>query len=178
MTILLSTVETVLLQARESEKQTHEGNRLDYRKADFETIKEKIDSVNWRREFRDTGIEEAWKLFRTVYEVTVKSFVPVRKVKFNNRQPWLTTHVKRSLREKNRAWAIYKRTSRTLDFDKFKKLRNLSDKIVKTAQRDYEKALISTFLRTQEVVQLSEGQNENKRRSCLNEESEWRSHNG
>ena len=66
VTILLSTVESVLLQARESEKQTHEGNRLDYRKADFETIKEKIDSVNWRREFRDTGIEETWKLFRTV----------------------------------------------------------------------------------------------------------------
>ena len=46
---------------------------------------------------------------------------------------------------KYRAWAIYKRTSRILDFDKFKKLRNASDRIVKTAQRDYEKALISTF---------------------------------
>ena len=91
---------------RESEKQTHEGNRLDYRKAEFEKIKEKIDSVNWRREFRDTDIKEAWKLFRTVYEDTVKTCVPVRKVKVNNRPPWLTAHVKRSLREKYRALAI------------------------------------------------------------------------
>ena len=84
-------------------------SRLDYRKVEFEKIKGKIDSVNWRREFRDTDIEEAWKLFRTVYEDTVKTCVPVRTVKVSNRPPWLTAHVKRSLRDKYRAWAIYKR---------------------------------------------------------------------
>ena len=52
---------------------------------------------------------------------------------------------KEVLREKYRAWAIYKRTSRILAFDKFKKLRNASDRIEKTAQRDYEKTRISTF---------------------------------
>ena len=53
-----------------------------------------------------------------------------------------------------------KRASRVIDYQKFKEQRNATDKIVETAQWNYEKSLISVFNCT-----VTEWQSESKKRS-------------
>ena len=130
---------------RDIKKQTHEGNMLNYCKANFKKIREMMNGVDWNKKFADVNIQVAWRMFCSEYNDAVRSCVPVKKVKVNKRPPWLKAHVKKALRAKYKTWAIYKRTSRITDYQKFKEQRNATDKIVKTAQRNYEKSLISVF---------------------------------
>ena len=125
-------------------RETHQGNSLNFRKADIQGITRYFEDINWKDLFRNCNIEEAWSLFREKYDKAVEIFVPER-VNFQKKSPWMKSYVKKAIRKKRKLWSIYKQTGRYRHYESFLQQRNRIDAIIKDAQKNYEKMLVKSF---------------------------------
>ena len=79
---------------------------LDYRKADFESVREELKMVSWD-ELLDGEIHEAWGRFRDRLKSLERKYIPVKTVA--GRKPlWITRKAIEAVRKKRRAYGRYR----------------------------------------------------------------------
>ena len=120
------------------ESEVRTGVRLDYRKADFEGIREELRGVNWN-EFMTGKVEVDWIKFRDLLHGLERRFVPIKKVNGNvNRKPlWVSRKAIKAIKKKRKTFARYKDGSHPACREANRK----ASKEIRSAKRNYEKKL-------------------------------------
>lgn len=80
------------------------GRRTDWRKANWDKLKEELAAVNWRRIMTQNSVEEAWTNMKTTIEEAVEKNVPKSTVQGEGKPRWLTREITRLLGRKRKAW--------------------------------------------------------------------------
>ena len=79
---------------------------LDYRRADFESMREELRGVCWD-ELLDGGIHEAWTKFKDLLKSLERKYIPVKYVA-RKKPLWITRKAIEAVRKKRRAFARYR----------------------------------------------------------------------
>jgi hypothetical protein len=112
---------------------------LNYSKGDYNKALLLARKVNWDLLILN-NVEEGWTNFkRTVIDITNKCIPLVNKKK--SKCKWVTHKVIRARRGKCKAWKKYCKTKTNENYKKYKIKRNLSQKINRIAQLNYEAKL-------------------------------------
>ena len=117
------------------------GTVLNYKKANLKKLRQAFSAYDWSL-LNSLPCIEAWHVFKSVYYDNVKKYVPIRDFTKKTKPPWLRGNVKKSLRNKNALYKTYRRTKRLTDYIRYKEQRNVTLKIVRDAQMNYEKDII------------------------------------
>ena len=89
-------------------------------------------------------IEANWAFFRDGLSGIVKKLVPIKTIKGKVRPRWLTTHLLRLTRKKEKCYARAAKTRKQADWDKFKIVRKIVDKELRRAHRSHVETVTST----------------------------------
>ena len=76
----------------------------DWRKADWDQMRCRLADKDWISTVRKRGTEEAWQLVKKEVERLVEKFVPLRRLRNQNRPKWMSQEILREIRRKKRMW--------------------------------------------------------------------------
>ena len=84
----------------------------DFKKANFEAIREEFTKKDWKEEFKGLNSDGMWNRFVEINDELKECFVPKRKVKVGRKgksnKPWFNGEVKRAIIRKQKAWRNYR----------------------------------------------------------------------
>jgi hypothetical protein len=110
---------------------------LNWRRADWQGLREEIGRVNWRRELKGSA-NQMWTTFKNRILGAVRVHVPTKKVKGGGKPAWISREILAEIKKKKRMWRDCKGG---VIPDEYKKLeRDLKRKIRKSKRR-FEKEL-------------------------------------
>lgn len=113
----------------------------DWNKCDVDSFSDFLTSVNWESEFIDKGTEECWIYFKNRITQGMKSFIPNKRRRQNNKPPWMNRNILRLVRLKQRLYNTYMKSKDNSDFERFKECEKQVKKSVRQAKRRFEKNL-------------------------------------
>ena len=64
-----------------------------YTDADWDGFSEEIMSYNWCMLFKHKTISEAWNLFKSKLDISMRKYIPMKSVKFRHRPPWFDSEI-------------------------------------------------------------------------------------
>ncbi len=109
----------------------------------IDVFKDDLKRVNWNDIQNISIVDDAWKLFKVLFLKVVDKMALLRQVRVKQRtSPWMDQKILEILKNRNRALSIYRRTKNQEDYRKFKALRNLGQKNIKGAKRNFIKVQI------------------------------------
>ena len=130
----------------------------DYKKANFPELNAALSSAPWDtgHEVYDT-VDDVVSYWSDLFLTTAKDFIPFREITIRPRdKPWITSQIKKHIRQRNRAWKRFKRascsprphtcdTSTKIDrfYQLFKRCRNRVVNLIKQSTRSYFRKLCS-----------------------------------
>ena len=83
------------------------------------------------------NIEEVRSLFKRRIAETIEKRVPTKQTTTRHTNPWITTHIKRAIRRKQRAFKKAKLTGKKRDRDRYRRLQHDVKRMIKKANKDY-----------------------------------------
>ena len=111
----------------------------DYAKADTQTIRDRINGIDWESRFMGFGPNEMSEVFTaTIYSI-LSSNIPNKVVKCNDKDaPWVTAEVNTAIRRKHRVYKKFlQRGRKQEDWIKAKDVRKETSKIILDAKEKY-----------------------------------------
>ena len=111
---------------------------LDWKKADWNQIREDIGQEDWRSELEGKTANEAWEKLKEKLKRTVEEHVPKKKGRRSTRPPWLTQEIMRGIRKKKRMW---KRARNGQGREQYQEEERKVKKMIRNAKRNLEKRL-------------------------------------
>ena len=84
------------------EEKRDPGEKPDWRKADWEGMKESLWSRSLEPQMRGMGAEQAWSVLKEKINAAVEKFVPKKRRRNQNRPGWLSQDILREVRRKKR----------------------------------------------------------------------------
>ncbi len=115
--------------------------RLNYNKANYFQICEKLSQVDWEEKFKNKNVEQMWDIFLQLLFQNRDEFVP-KKVIYKRKYPkWIKGSVIRNIRKRNKAWERFVLAPSYDKKSKYKQLRNDTNKMIKKAKREFEALL-------------------------------------
>ena len=115
------------------------NNKLAFQRALSET--------NWSEMYMQCdNVQSAFSMFHSRYVDLVDKHFPKRKIKstYSNRNPWLTSALKQSIRKKNRLYAKFKRIQCSYNECHYKIYRNQHSSLLKYAEKTYYADLLKS----------------------------------
>lgn len=117
--------------------------KLNYWKADYAAIREKLISTNWLEELEGKSVNDMWEKFSDIINTCVTSFVPLyRSTECKKKAPWMSKETKKLIKKRNRAWTAYARNKSTKLFEVYKRLRNDTVSSSRKDKAQYQKKLV------------------------------------
>jgi hypothetical protein len=113
------------------------GPVLDWRRADWDGMREELRDTGWMQGLRDGSTEESWDIFRRKVTKMVGKFVPVKRKRNQNRPAWMTREILRAVRKKKKLWKKVRNGVITDEYRQVEKVKN----IIQRAKRNFEKRL-------------------------------------
>lgn len=102
--------------------------KLNFRKADYDSINDFLGSIDWNQVIGETGdVNDMLESFYEVVNSAVSRFVPLTKTKKNNYPPWFNKRLKKMLLEKNKFRRRFAKYRNPLDSVTFELLRKRCD---------------------------------------------------
>ena len=89
--------------------------------ADWNRLSDEIKSYNWSMLFKHKTITEAWNLFKSKLDISMRKYIPMKNVKFRDHPPWFDSEIFKMSKAKNRLSKIYKQTNVPSDKANFAK---------------------------------------------------------
>ena len=81
-----------------------------------------------------------------MYELLNKYFPKIRQSRKKSKdKDWITDGIKRAIKQKNKLFLIQQADNSTINIEKWKKYRNMLNKIIKSIQQEYYKDLIKQY---------------------------------
>lgn len=116
-------------------------SRTDWRKADWEGLREEFRGINWWLRLENKNVEEAWQEFKQSVEKAVEIHVPKSTVRGEGKPRWLTREITKLLGQKKQAWRTLKlyRTQETVD--RYHELEKTVKRKIQSAKRRMEKEI-------------------------------------
>ena len=110
----------------------------DWRKADWAQMRERLVDKDWISTVRRRGTDEAWLLVKKEVERLVDKFVPLRRLRNQNRPKWMSQEILREIRRKKRMW---KRDKFKEDKTEYIQQEKTTKNLIRNAKRRFEKKL-------------------------------------
>ena len=76
------------------------SERFNWNRADFDSISEGLNAINWREDLYNLSTEEAWKFFCIILNDLTEKYVPRVKMKSNSHPSWMSRDLLKSIRKK------------------------------------------------------------------------------
>ena len=112
-----------------------------WRRANWEAMREELSERDWRTELNCLNTEEAWCTFKYSVESAVEKYVPLREIRQADRPPWMTVSLLQEIRQKRRLWAKYKRSPTDQNKESYSRAEKTIHKKIKKAKKNYEQGL-------------------------------------
>ena len=110
----------------------------DWRKADWDAMREELKNRSWVRELNRMSTSEAWTVFCNKIEDITNRWVPERRKRNRNRPPWLNQEILREIRKKKRMWKTVRGGAISVEYRELeKKVKNM----IRASKRRFEKNL-------------------------------------
>ena len=112
----------------------------DYKKANFHKLKHTIENIDWSNISSSTDINDAWKVFTSLYNTAVNSCIPMknRRPIRNSKPKWWNNEIKLCLTAKKIAHQKFKLTASQNDKTDYENQRRKSKKLIKQSKRSLE----------------------------------------
>lgn len=117
----------------------------DYRAIDPNAVIRQFNDLNWSNFYTNVNPNILVEIFNDNLKCLHDSCVPLRKVKkkYRTNNPWFSTSIQKALIDRDRAYKKWKLTKNNNDFNEFKILRNLSNRLITQAKRNYYNTQLS-----------------------------------
>ena len=101
-------------------------------------------SINWDRYQLIPTAQDAWDFLYSVFTQVVDKHAPwkISKVK-GQHLPWINPDLLSLFRQRDKAWAKFRRTRENADWETYRKLRNISKTMTRNSKSDYYKECLS-----------------------------------
>ena len=111
----------------------------DYNKANVESIKNSIDSVNWEVMFINKSIHKQVSIFNKTLMNIFSNFTPNKLVTFGNKNPpWMKDYVKGKIKWKNQLYKIYAKNGYNCnDYFQLQEATNVVFQLVSNRKQEY-----------------------------------------
>ena len=113
-------------------------------KADFLGIRSYLANIDWDTLMENRSAEEAWTILREKINTATEKYVPKSTVKKDTEPRWINREIIKLIRQKKRAWKIFKLFNTAESRDKYKYLENEVKKKIKTSKKGMEKKLANS----------------------------------
>ena len=113
---------------------------LNYFKADYNDIREKLKDTVWIEHQNERNIEENWNSIKSKLEEIKDKFIPLKR-KTRGKCSWSTRETKKCRRAKVKAWNKFRKLGNEDAYQKYKIKLNKATAANKNAQRNFEKKL-------------------------------------
>jgi len=111
--------------------------RKNWRKADWQSIKNGLHQTTWPTTYDGNTAEEAWQLLRTRLNELTEQYVPTCVFK-QRRSDWMTGDILRELRKKRRLW---KKAKQGIDREAYVEAERKVKNLIRNAKRNMERRL-------------------------------------
>ena len=120
---------------------THGRDKLNYHRADFESMKRLFRGNDWLSVMNANDINESWSHFKGKYDEAVAQCVPILRINPKQRPPWMTHELTSLIRNKRRLWKKYKSDATTLNYSNFKAAEKVLKKKIRKTKLGYERKI-------------------------------------
>jgi len=122
-------------------KSQEDKRTLNWKKADWDTMREELRLTNWRKEIASRSVHESWDLLTGKLTGMVERNVPLCKQRSRQRPVWLTDEIMRLIRLKRRKWRVFKQQRTAVSEEEYKKVEKEVAKKIRNGKRRMEKEL-------------------------------------
>ena len=120
-----------------------------YRKANFVEMRRRLNVVEWEKELAEKNVNDAWDSIRGLLVRLTDEHVPESRIRNRNDPKWFNNEIKRSIKEKKKAWTKYKNTKTQRDKDIYKQHEKKTKDKIKQAKNRLEREVIKAQNRIQ-----------------------------
>ena len=114
---------------------------LDWGKANVTGLSNYLNDIKWSDLMENENVEGAWNIFKGAVQSGIDNFVPLKSRRKRSSPPWLTKHVIKLTRKKQRLWDAYKAQKTADSFERYKSSEKDCKKAVSKAKKKFEKKL-------------------------------------
>ena len=105
-----------------------------------ETFQANLLDVDWSSVICSDNVIRAWENFKSIFMSAIDNIAPMKEVRIKQRtQPWITNEILQCIKDRDKAFRVYKKDSSDDIFSNFKELRNKTQTMIYTAKPDYFK---------------------------------------
>ena len=99
------------------------GHRLlpNYRKAEFEKMREALRKTDWKEAMNGKSVNENWIAWKERIKNLMSEYIPMKRRRNFDEPQWMDSEVKKSIRKKKEAWKKMKQSNRATDKEEYKK---------------------------------------------------------
>ena len=109
----------------------------DYSKEAFQT---NLLNANWNSVMTSDNVIDAWSNFKTLFLSIVNNMSPIKEVRMKQRtELWIPNGIKKSIKERDKAFRDFKKHKTEETFSIFKELQNKTQNLILNAKRNYFK---------------------------------------
>ena len=113
-----------------------------YKRANFQEMRETLRKINWETELAGKDINEMWNIVKnTIVDLSVKCIPTIRR-STKKKPAWLDDEVRRRIGEKKRAWEKWKRSKRETDHEEYKKKEKVVKKMIRNKKNAFERKIM------------------------------------
>ena len=115
---------------------TGKTKTLNFRRANFPMLRAALQHIDWEGMFAQKNTEQKWESFKSVVHTHTEQYIPVsNKFKRLKVKPmWLTSSVKKAIKNKKRAFKIYKDEGTLSSFENYKEYNKICKKEIRIAK--------------------------------------------
>ena len=120
--------------------------KLNYWKADYDSISKALKSISWEDSFQSHSVEGMWSIFRDTLNDLVKKHVPMKPVQNRPRKSrWLSKRTLRNMKWRNKQWKKYRLYPSVKNYEIYRKARNTVNSLVKEDRLRHQHRVIQSF---------------------------------
>ena len=116
---------------------------------DKDVFVEKLRSLDWAKVTSVKNVNDSWKLFHEMFLQILDRVAPIKNVRLKQRtEQWFTGDILRSISVRDKAWKQYREQNTSDNFSEYKRLRNMTDALIKKAKKDFVKRKTKVVLKS------------------------------
>jgi hypothetical protein len=112
-----------------------------YDKGDYVNMKAELNAINWEEIYSNKDVEEIWVLFQQKLMELREKYVPESVPKKRELPKWMTGSIRKGIKKRNKAWKKYVDEPNYANLDRYKVLRNKTNKETERKKREFEASL-------------------------------------
>ena len=121
-------------------------SKLNFWRADYGSINEKLSHVDWDELFKDKTVEEMWSVFKTTLLELCLAHVPCRATaKPSVKNDWMSKSTLKWIKKRHAKWKRYRSVPSSRNYDAYKSARNKVTAAVRRDVNTFQQNLVKSF---------------------------------